>query len=117
MTPFSTGVDADRDLEVLDLQAARSSDRSFQADGEQILRLDRELHRQLLEHGLAEAADDHVHGILAVDAALQAVEELVVADLRGARLVLDGRARILGLDVREGVRAAVARPSAANRTG
>src|SRR6185312_6589270 len=76
--------------------------------GEQVLRLDGELHRQFLEDGLAEAAHDHVHRILLGDAALQAVEELVLADLRGARLVLDRRGGILHLDVGEGMRTAPA---------
>src|SRR6185437_9122267 len=37
---------------------------AFEAHGEQVLRLHRELHRQLLEHRLAEAADDHVHRVV-----------------------------------------------------
>jgi hypothetical protein len=35
---------------------------SFEADREQLLRLDREFHRQLLQHVLAEAVDDQRHG-------------------------------------------------------
>src|SRR5580658_9037959 len=53
-----------------------SPDRPFEAHREEILGFDRELHRQLLEHGLAEAADDHVDGILFGDSAGQAVEQL-----------------------------------------
>ncbi len=41
------------------------------------------------------------------EAALPAVEQLVLADLRGRRLVLDLRGRVLHLDVGEGVRAAL----------
>src|SRR5581483_4271111 len=64
-----------------------SSHRAFQAHGEQVLRLHGELHRQLLEHRLAEAADDHVHGVLCRDSALETIKELVVADLRSTGLV------------------------------
>ena len=73
----------------------------------QVLRFDRELHRQLLEHRLAEAVDDHVHRVLLRDPAAAAIEELVVGDLRGRRLVLDDRGRVADLHVREGVRAAL----------
>ena len=66
---------------------------AFEADAEQLLRLDRELHRQLLEDFLAEAVDDHVHRVLGRDAALLAVEDLVLADLRRRGLVLDLRRR------------------------
>jgi len=64
------------------------SDASFQAHAQQLLRLDGELHRQLAEDLLAEAVHDHVDRVLERDAALLAVEELVLADLRGRCLVL-----------------------------
>src|SRR6185295_3670838 len=67
-----------------------------------------ELHGQFLENGLAEAAHDHVHGVFLLDAALQAIEKLVLADLRGRSLVFHRGAGIACLDVREGVRAAIA---------
>src|ERR1039457_6182042 len=38
----------------------RSTDRAFQTHAQQILRLHGEFHRQLLEHHLAKAADDHI---------------------------------------------------------
>ena len=41
-----------------------SSDTPFKADGEQFLRLDREFHRQFLQHFLAEAVDDQRYRIL-----------------------------------------------------
>ena len=85
-----------------------SPDRSLEAHPQQLLRLDGELHRQLLEDFLAEAVHDHVDRILFRDAALLAVEELVLADLRGRRLVLDLRRRVLDLEIREGVGAAIA---------
>src|SRR6185437_2463243 len=55
----------------------------------------------------AKTADDHVDGILGIEAPLQAVEQLFLADARGARLVFHRRARIARLDVWEGVRTAV----------
>src|SRR6185312_15572081 len=82
------------------------TNRAFEAHGKQVLRFDRELHRQFLENRLAEAADDEIDGILLRDAAGETVEELVLADLGGARLVLDGRRGVLDLDVGKGVRAA-----------
>ena len=70
-------------------------------------RLDRELHRQLLEHLAAEAVDDHGHRVLFGDPPLAAVEQLVLADLRRRRLVFDLGGGVLHLDVRERVGAAV----------
>src|ERR671937_1418124 len=75
---------------------------------EQALRLDGELHRQLAEHVLAEAVDDQGDGVLLRDAALLEVEELLLADARGRRLVLDARRVVHHLDVGEGVRARAA---------
>src|SRR5690606_11991217 len=71
------------------IRALNLSDRPFEADVQQVLRLDRELHRQLLEDLAAESVDDHVDRVFLGEAALAAVEELVLADLRGRRLVLD----------------------------
>src|SRR3954471_18759906 len=83
------------------------TDRSFQADTEQLLRFDGELHRQLPEHFLAEAADDHVHRVLGRQPALPAIEDLVFADLRGGRFVLDFRRGVADFQVRERVGAAL----------
>src|SRR5690606_25073414 len=83
-----------------------STYRPFKTDRQQVLRLDCELHRELLEHGLAETVDDHVDGILLRDAAAQAIEELVVPDLRGCRLVFDARGGVAHLQIGERVRAA-----------
>src|SRR5215472_15394378 len=82
--------------------------RALEADRQELRRLDRKLHWQLLEYRLAEAAHDHVDRIFLGDAARQQVEQLVVADLGGARLVLDGGRGILHLDIGKGVRAALA---------
>src|SRR5881392_2555131 len=65
-----------------------SADAALQAHPEQLLRFDGEFHRQLLENFLAKTVHNHVHGVLRRNAALVAVENLVLADLRGGRLVL-----------------------------
>ena len=70
---------------------------SFETDTEQLLRLDGELHREFLEDFLAEAVDDHRDRVFGGDAALPAVENLVLADLRGGRLVLDASRRCSSL--------------------
>src|SRR6202040_3029085 len=83
-----------------------SSDAAFEAHGEQLLRFDREFHRQLFQHFLAEAVDDQRHGVLGAEPALPAIEQLILADLRRRRLVLDPGGRIAHLDVGHRVRAA-----------
>ena len=54
-----------------------------------------ELHRELVEDLLAEAANNHGDRILLTDPALLEVEDLLLADLRGRRLVLDLRGQIV----------------------
>src|SRR6266571_4161315 len=54
---------------------------AFQTDAEQPLRLHGELHGQLLEDFPAEAVHDHADGVLGRQAALLAVEDLVLTDL------------------------------------
>src|SRR5689334_23479010 len=76
-----------------------STHRAFEAHVQQVLRLDGEFHRQFLEDLAAEAVHDHVDGVLFREPALPAVEELVLADLRRRRLVLDARRPITRLDV------------------
>src|SRR5579863_1994813 len=76
-----------------------SPDAAFEADGEELLRFDRELHRQFLQHVLAEAVDDQGQRVLVLDAALAAIKQLVVADLRGRRLMLDARRGVAHLDI------------------
>src|SRR5690606_30266460 len=82
---------------------AGSSHAAFQRHFQQLLGLDRELHRQLAEDLLAEAIDDQRDRVLLRDAAAAAVEQLVIADLGGGGLVLDGRVGVLHLDIGEGV--------------
>src|SRR5690606_31255307 len=75
-----------------------SADAAFEAHAEQVLRFHRELHRELLEHLAAEAVDDHRDGVFGRQATLHGVEELILADARGGRLVLDVRGRLPDLD-------------------
>src|SRR5262245_21294087 len=82
------------------------SDAAFETHAQELLCLDSELHRQLAEDLLAKAADDHRHCIFGRDAALLAVEELVVADLRDRGLMLDRGGAVVHLQVGEGVCAA-----------
>src|SRR5689334_16018321 len=76
---------------------------SLQADPEQPGGFDRELHRQLLEHFLAEAVDDHRHRVFGRQTALALIEDLVFADLGCGRFVLHDRRAVAHVDVREGV--------------
>src|SRR5919198_1384473 len=84
-----------------------SSHAAFQADAQQLLRFDRELHGQLAEDSLAEAVDDHRHSVFGLQTALAQIEHLVFTDLGGRGLVLHASTSILHLDVRESVRAAL----------
>ena len=70
---------------------------------QQFLGLHRELHRQTGEDLAGIPIDNQAHGLFRADAALVAVEELVLADLRGCRLVLDDGRRVVGADDREGM--------------
>src|SRR5712692_5956686 len=79
------------------------ADAAFQAHAQQLLRLDRKLHGKLAEDLLAEAVDDHGDRVFCGHAALAAVEDLVLTDLRGRSFVLDLRGSVLHLQIREGV--------------
>src|SRR6476659_4096449 len=85
---------------------SESADASFQGNSEQLLRLDRELHWQFLEHLAAEPAHDHRNRMLRAYPALLAVEDLIPANLRRRCLVLQRGGVVLDLDVRESVRTA-----------
>ncbi len=82
-------------------------DAAFEADSQQFLGLDREFHRKLAEHFLAEAVHDHRHRILGGQTSLLAIEDLVFPDLGSRRFVLDGRRGVAHVEVGEGVRAAL----------
>src|SRR3989454_11084362 len=78
----------------------------FETDPEQPLRLDGELHRQLLEDFLAEAVDDHRYGVFGRETALLRVKDLILADLGRGRFVLHRGRAVAHVDVRERVRSA-----------
>src|SRR5882672_6861459 len=80
---------------------------AFEAHVQQVLGLDGELHRQFLEYFAAKAVHDQVHRVLFGEAALPAVEQLILADLRRGGFVLDARGTVARFDVRERVRAAL----------
>src|SRR4051794_40524844 len=65
-----------------------STDAAFQAHSKQFLGFHGKLHRQVEKDLLAEAVDDQVHGVLGGEAALPAVEDLVLTNLRRRGLVL-----------------------------
>src|SRR5262245_66519689 len=60
---------------------SNSPHRPFQTDRDQLLRLDREFHRQLLQHVLDEAVDHQRHRFFLGEAALHAVEQRVLGTL------------------------------------
>src|SRR3984957_12572560 len=80
--------------------------RSLQRDRDQLLRLDREFHRQLLQHVLHKTVDHEADGFFLRQPALHTVEQHVLGNLRRGRLVLEQRRGILRLDIGHGVRAA-----------
>src|ERR1700712_5011830 len=90
----------------VDLVGHRSTHAAFQRDRNQLLRLDCEFHRQLLQHVLHKAVDHEADGFLLAEPALDAIEQHVLGYLRGGRLVLEQGGGILGLDIGHGVRAA-----------
>src|SRR5260370_4995447 len=55
-----------------------SPDAAFQRDRDQLLRLNREFHRQLLQHVLDKAVDDNADGFLLAQPRLHAVEQHVL---------------------------------------
>src|ERR1700692_2476322 len=80
---------------------------AFQAYAQQLLGFHGELHRELAEDFLAEAVHDHRHRIFGGNAALPAIENLVLADLRSGGFVLHLRRRILHFEIRERMRTAL----------
>ena len=83
------------------------ADTSLEGYGEELLRLNGKLHRELAHHLTGIAVDNQTDCLLGSDASLVAVEELILIDLRGSRLMLhDGRV-IAYVCIRIGVRPAV----------
>src|SRR5580698_5776051 len=85
LTPFSISLPATRAARSeisskIVLSSTVLTDGSFQTHTQQILRLDGEFHRQLLEHHFAEAADNHIDRVLGGNSPLQAIEQLVLTN-------------------------------------
>src|ERR1035441_8809183 len=80
---------------------------SFETNSEVLLCFHGELHGEFAEYFFAEPMHDHRHGIFARDAALPAVENLVLADLRRGRFVLHLRRRVAHFEIGERVCAAL----------
>mmetsp|Transcript_11451 Transcript_11451/g.39820 ORF Transcript_11451/g.39820 Transcript_11451/m.39820 type:complete len:260 (-) Transcript_11451:476-1255(-) len=79
-----------------------SAHRALELEAHELVHLRRELERQLVEHVPAEPRYDHPHSLLRVDPPLLEVEELLLANLARARLVLHPAGRLPDLDVRVG---------------
>src|SRR5690606_15346207 len=86
--------------------AANLTNRSFHLQLDEPVQFQRVLHRQLASDGLDEAAHDHRHGLVLVQAAAHQVEELVLADLGHGRLVAELRVVLADVVVGVGVGAA-----------
>src|SRR5688572_33026805 len=82
------------------------TDAALEADIQQLLRLHCEFHGELAENLFAESIDDHRDGSLRGDATLLAVEELILADLRGRSLVFHLSRGVFDLYIRESMGAA-----------
>src|SRR5207244_11125822 len=76
-----------------------SSNTPFKADAEQLARFDGKFHRQLLQRLLTEAVDDRGHGVFSREPPLLTVEDLVVADLRYRRFMLNSRGGVLDFKI------------------
>src|SRR5262245_57655598 len=83
------------------------SNRTFEADRDQLLRFHRKFHRQLLQHVLYKAVDHEADSFFLAEAALHAVEQHVLGDLRRGCFMLERRRRILGFHIGHGVGAAL----------
>src|SRR5438874_13686790 len=86
-----------------------SSNTPFEADAEQLACFDGKFHRQLLQHLLREAVDDRGHGVFSREPPLLTVEDLVVADLRYRRFMLNSRGGVLDFKIWKCVGAAFVR--------
>src|SRR5262245_16971840 len=80
---------------------------AFERYAQQLLCFHCELHWQLPEHFLAEAADDQVDRVFRRNAAAAAVEDLVLPDFRRGGFVFDAGRAVLDIEIRECVGAAL----------
>src|SRR3954463_10397318 len=78
-----------RPLKVGSSSAVTSANGALHLELDEAVHLDRVLHRELLDDRLDEAVDDQLAGLLLGEPARHQVEELLLADLRDARLVAD----------------------------
>ena len=78
-------------------------DASFQADTQQFLGFDGELHGKFFEHFLGVAVDNQADSAFLVDAALLAVKQLVVGDFRGGGLMFHYGRLVVAFDIWPGV--------------
>ena len=85
----------------------QSSHTAFQTDAKQLLCFDGKFHWQLVDDLLCIAVHDERDGFLGRDAALVAVEELVLADFAGRCFVLDDCRIVVDVHVGEGMSAAM----------
>src|SRR5215207_795651 len=79
-------------------------DRALHLELDQAVQLDGVLQGKLLGYRLDEAVDHHRHRLLLGEPAAREIEELVLADLRDACLVLGRDLLLLDLDVRVSIR-------------
>src|SRR5262249_18713856 len=82
-------------------------DAPLQTHPKQFLGFHRELHRQLAKDFFTEAIDDHVDGVLGRQAALLAIEDLVLTDLGSGSFVFHLGTWVFDLDIGEGMGAAL----------
>src|SRR5260221_1177299 len=82
------------------------SNRTFEADRNQLLCFHREFHRQLLQRVLDETVDHEADGFFLAQAPLHAIEQHVFRNLGRGGFVLEQRRGVLGFDVGHGVPAA-----------
>ena len=85
---------------------ARLSYTSFERDAEELLRLDRKFHRELVHYLAGITVDNQPHGLFGRDAALLTVKELLFTDFTGCRLVFYDCRLVLDVGIRERVRTA-----------
>src|SRR5712692_10540582 len=81
--------------------------RALEFQTQQARSFDGKLHRQLQEDVLTKTVDDERDGVLLRDAALHQVEQLLFADARSRRLMLNLRAVVHYFDIGKSIRARV----------
>ena len=80
---------------------------NFRGRQKAVLRLYRKFHRELVDDLLGISINDEAYSIFGADAALVAIENLVLIHFRGGSLMLHSRRIVIHLNVRERVSAAL----------